>query len=112
MFDGLRVRRRPPFSSWMRVLILGFKVLGLGFYGRRGGVELELRLVVVRLVVCAVLRTLLAAVRQIFRVGVCVLGPAAGVASVPLTGREARAGIAGVMRWSRECNARDCLRVC
>ena len=62
--------------------------------------ELELRRVVVRLVVCAVLRTLLAAVRHIFHVGVCVVGPAAGVASVPLTGREARAGVVGVL-WSR-----------
>jgi hypothetical protein len=32
---------------------------------------------------------------------VCVPGPAAGVASVPLAGREARAGAAGVVRWSR-----------
>ena len=42
-----------------------------------------------------------AGVRHIFRVGVCVPGPAASVASAPLAGREARAGAAGVVKWSR-----------
>ena len=38
LFDGWRVRRRPPPPSWFRVQDLGFNVWGLEFYGGRGRV--------------------------------------------------------------------------